>query len=50
MDDYHGWTKEKLIEHIKAYSAGLHEISGLAMKQMAEIRNLRRRLELIHGA
>ncbi len=42
--NYADWSREKLIEHITAYSEALHELAGVAMKQDHEIRKLRARV------
>lgn len=56
-ENYETWTRKKLIEHIRAYANSLHELSGVAMKQIAEIHQLKKRIAgidgvrgLIHGA
>lgn len=56
MNVYEDWTREKIIEHLEAYSFGLHELGNLAIRQQNEIRKLKQRLdgidnirEVFHG-
>lgn len=39
--NYKYWSRKKLIEHIQAYGAGLHELANTAMKQEHELKKLR---------
>lgn len=55
--DYENWPREKLIEHVTAYSAGIHELANQVMAQRHKIMQLEKRLtwitgvrEYIHGA
>lgn len=57
MSSYATWKKSKLIEHIEAYSHGMHELAGEVMKKNAEISRLKMRLEgidefrdMLHGS
>lgn len=57
MSEYGDWPREKLIEHIEAYGAGLHELGKVATSQQRKIERLERRLNYIdntrrvfHGA
>ena len=59
MDNYESWSRDKLIEHLTAYSESLHSLANHAMKQEYELKRLRsleHRLarlngirEMIHG-
>lgn len=41
MMDYASWSRKKLLQHVRAYAAALHDLGNVAMKQEAELRKLR---------
>lgn len=57
MTDYTDWTREKMIEHLTAYSAGIHQLANTVMEQRYKISRLEKRIVWItqvrgwlHGA
>lgn len=47
QQDYQDWPREKMIEHLDAYSSAIHELAGNVMQQKYEIFKLKQRLQFI---